>query len=147
MLPAKLDYLFIARFRDGTTYRQTPSDSSHVHPLSRSAFHDVWQRHQELDSFTLVDRHQVHEHTVFLANGYFKTDGEILAPPPEGRGLECYRIIYFRRCQIPSENGWHGSPRIVAYFIGWQANDASGRNLQMLLEIPPLGSLQKPKLK
>lgn len=137
MLPSRFDYLFIARFRNGDECRQTQADASLAHPLTRSAFWDVLQRHADVETFTLVDRHAQHEHTVFLADGHFKTDGEIIpCPRPD---LRDFRVLYFRRCQQVWEGGILSYPRIVAYFIGWQANDADGNGFEMSLQIPPLG--------
>ena len=149
MTPSRLDYLFVSDFKDGSRYFQTPADASVVHPLTRSAFFDVCQRLEDVKQFTLVDRHNQHEHTVFLEDGHFKTDGRIIPCPRSD--LINFRLIYVRRCQIPQGMNVyevdHEYNRVVAYFIGWQANQIrTGQNFQMLLEIPPLGSLQKPAL-
>jgi hypothetical protein len=140
MLPAKLDYLFVADFKDGSRYFQTPADASVVHPLTKSAFWDVLQRLDEVKQFTLTDRHRQHEHSVFLDDGHFTTDGRIIAPDPGVGPLHNFRLIYFRRCQQRTEGGFHCRPEIVAYFIGWQANDPAGKNFKMMLQIKPLGS-------
>ena len=136
MLPPKLDYLFVADFADGSRYFQHPNDASITHPLTRSAFYDVLER-DGLKQFTLVDRHCQHQHTVFLDDGHFKTDGKILPCPRND--LTNFRLIYFRRVQHNQENGFHVRPDVVGYFMGWQANDATGKNYQMVLEIKPLG--------
>jgi hypothetical protein len=143
MLPPKLDYLFTATFRDGSVYHQTPADTSVEHPLTKSAFYDVLQRNSDVASFTLIDRHGQHQHTVFLSDGHFTTDGRVIPCPRSD--LTGFRLIYFRRVQHIREGGFQTKPYVQAYFIGWQANDASGKNFQMMLEIPPLG-LGKPKL-
>ena len=141
MLPPKLDYLFIADFNDRSRYFQTPQDVSREHPLTRSAFWDVAQRLDQVTEFTLIDRHQQHEHTVFLSDGHFKSDGKIIVCPRND--LNHFRLIYFRRVEHKFENEAQFKPYIVGYFIGWQANDANGRNFQMILQVPPLGSSEK----
>ncbi len=141
MLPPKFDYLFIADFSDGSRYFQTQADASVVHPLSRSAFWDVKQRLEEVKQFTLIDRHNQHQHTVFLDDGHFKTDGKIIPCPRSD--LTNFRLIYFRRAQQKLEQevrNHHPKPYFVGYFMGWQANRISdNQNFQMVLEIPPLG--------
>ena len=155
MLPPKFDYLFVADFKDGSRYFQTQADASVVHPLTKSAFWDVLQRIEEVKKFTLIDRHNQHEHTVFLDDGHFKTDGKILVCPRNG--LTNFRLIYFRRAQQSHEQeirSFHPKPYYVGYFIGWQANlfsdmqlpENKRTNYKMILEIPPLGSLEKVKV-
>lgn len=136
MLPAKLTYLFVADFKDGSRYFQNESDTSMSHPLTKSGFWDVLQRLDQVTKFTLTD--SVHEHSVFLDDGHFKTDGEILVSPH--KELTNYRLIYYRRCQQIVSNGLLERPKIVAYFLGWQANDFQGKNFQMLLRVPPSGT-------
>lgn len=146
MLPAKLDYLFVAEFKDGTRYYQDKRDRSLVEPLTRSAFYDVQQRLDEVTKFSLVGGGR--EHTVFLYDGHFETDGEIIVSHPSLGDLTKRRLIYFRRCEQTVKAGQAMPPKVVGYFIGWQANDEHGRNQQMVLEIPPLGlGRAKPKTK
>ena len=141
MLSPKLDYLFTARFRDGTVIHQTPQDVSALEPLTRSAFYDVAQRLADVVSFTLTDGK--HEHTVFLADGHFKTDGRIIPCPRSD--LINFRLIYFRQMQQAITGTFKHRPEVKLYVIGWQANDATGKNYQMHLEIEPSGSLNQPK--
>ncbi len=130
MHPTCFIYHFIARFFDGSIYQQNWSDSSVVHPLTRSAFWDVAQRLTQVRSFTLTNG--IREHTVFLNDGHFKTDGrEIVSPHGQ---LTNYRLIYFRRVQQSIESG-NLTARVAFYFIGWQANDVNGKKYQMMLEI------------
>ena len=136
MQQPRLSYLFEARFKDGTTYFQPPTDVSVEHPLTRSAFYDVVQRLSEVDVFTLRGCGRVH--SVHLIDGHFVTDDQILHSP-HGQ-LTNYRLIYFRRMQVVSVGGQHKRPEVIAYFIGWQANDERGKNYQMMLEIPGDGS-------
>jgi len=136
MLPAKLDYLFVAEFKDGSRYHQDHKDASREHPLTKSAFYDVCQRGLEnVSEFRLVNCKS--EHSVSLIDGHFKTDGRIV-PSPYGE-LTNYRLIYFRRMNANFEGGFVKRPEVASYFIGWQANDANGKNFQMMLEIPPPG--------
>lgn len=149
MLPQKLDFLFVADFFDGSRYFQNPNDASVRHPLTRSAFYDVAQRLDQVKVFTLIDRHRQHEHAVFLEDGHFKSDGHLFLPDPKVGEMFNFRLIYFRRCQVPQVMGARGVDfephKVVGYFIGWQANDAAGRNHKLVLRIPPLGSLEKPE--
>jgi hypothetical protein len=136
-LPAPLDYLFTAELADGTRLHQDRHDRSREHPLTRSAFYDVLQRVAEVRRFALRSRDGRHLHLVDLTDGHFETDGQVICSP-YGE-LTNYRVIYFRRCQQIMEGCTLIPPRIVGYFLGWQANDGLGRNQQMTLEIPPLG--------
>lgn len=127
-----LKYLFEARFVDGHVIYQPSTDASIIHPLSRSSFWDV-QNYGKSDLVTFTLRGFGREHTVDLRDGHFTTDGMIISSP-YGK-LTNYRVIYFRRVQVVSEGGMHKRPEIVAYFLGWQANDYRGQNKQMVLEI------------
>ncbi len=136
-LPAHLDYLFIADFKDGTRIYQDKRDCSRIEPLTRSAFWDVQQRIAEVIRFTLGSVDGQRLHFVDLRDGHFETDGEIILNPYGA--LTDYRLVYFRRVEEVFEAGARSYPRIVGYFFGWQANDEHGKNFQMMLEIPPLG--------
>ncbi len=133
MLPRRLEYLFIADFKDGTRYRQNQNDCSVVHPLTRSAFYDVAQRLADVRVFTLTNG--VREHQVFLEDGHFKTDGRVIVH--HYGELTNYRLVYFRRMQVLMESGCAERPIVKAYFIGWQANDLAGKNYKMCIEIQP----------
>lgn len=147
MLPHELEYLFTARFRDGTLIHQTPADCSATEPLTRSAFYDVAQRIAEVESFTLNNGRS--RHTVFLADGHFETwhhGRQKVLTNPHGE-LTNFRLIYFRRVHAGVTAGGKALPgMIVLYVIGWQANDEHGKNFQMHLEIKPDG-LGAPVLK
>lgn len=136
MLPARLDYLFTARFKDGSVIHQTRHDVSQVEPLTRSAFWDVLQRLPELASFTLASATQAH--TVFLADGRFNSDGRIITSP-HGE-LTNFRLIYFRRVQQSVSGDFKHRPEVMFYFLGWQANDARGKNFQMIIRLSPPGT-------
>lgn len=140
MLPAKLDYLFTARFKDGSVYRQTLADRSVENPLTRSAYYDVEQRIGEVEEFTLRDR--THEHSVNLVNGHFKTDGQEVVAALDG--LRDFELKYWRRVQQVLEGNFHQKTEIVGYFIGWVAKDEKGKSWKMIMEIKPSGSLQGP---
>jgi hypothetical protein len=145
MLPPKFEYLFVAEFSDGTKLFQDRQDRSIEQPLTRSAFWDVQQkiaRGGKLVRFTLCNRRR--EHTVFLDDGHFKTDGQIICSP-YGQ-LTNYRVVYFRRCQQVWEDGVLSYPRVTSYFLGWQANDDAGKNFQMALEIAGDGSMNKSNI-
>jgi len=137
MLPAPFDYYFTAELRNGSRIHQDRFDRSKTEPLTRTAFWDVQQRISEVRRFNLISRDKRHLHFVDLLDGHFETDGQVIVSP-YGE-LTNYRPIYFRRCQQVWEGGVLSYPRIAAYFIGWQANDETGKNFQMSLEIPPLG--------
>ena len=129
----KLEYLFTARFRDGSVIHQTPQDVSRLEPLTRSAFYDVLQRLPEVESFTLYNGRT--GHTVFLTDGHFNSDGRILVNP-HGE-LTNFRLIYFRTVSQNMEGDTLKPARVTKYVIGWQANDAKGQNFQMKIEILP----------
>lgn len=136
MLSPKLDYLFIAVFKDGSRYYQDKFDRSRDQPLTRSSFFDVQEQLADVSRFILTDGRR--SHCVFLDDGHFVTEGQEISNPH--RELINYRLIYFRRIEQSFEAGVAAAPRVVAYFIGWQANDARGQNYKMLLEIPSTGS-------
>jgi len=142
MLPPKLDHLFIATFKDGTKIHQTPNDVSTLEPLTKSAFYDVLQRLSDVATFTLTNG--AREHTVFLDDGTFNSDGKILVNP-HGE-LTNFRLIYFRRMNQAVSGTFKHQPEVGSYFMGWQANDANGKNFQMVIEIKPTGSLKRAAL-
>ena len=137
MLPAKLDYLFTAQLSDGSVIVQDRHDRSVTEPLTQSTFYDVRQRIAHVRRFFITSLDTRHLHLVDLTDGHFETDGTILTSP-YGE-LTNYRVVYFRRCQQILEGGTLLPPRITSYFIGWQANDSTGKNFQMSLEVPALG--------
>jgi hypothetical protein len=138
MLPRPLDYLFTARFTDGSVIHQTRHDVSQIEPLTRSAFYDVVQRLSEVESFTLSNGRR--EHTVYLKDGHFNSDGKILINP-HGE-LTNFRLIYFRRMQQDTFGDYRDRPEVKLYFMGWQANQPdTGKNFQMVLEIDPVRGL------
>jgi hypothetical protein len=146
MLPPILDYLFIAHFTDGSVIHQTRYDVSTIEPLTRSAFYDVVQRLPEVESFTLTNGPR--SHTVYLKDGHFNSDGKILINP-HGE-LTNFRLIYFRRVQVSSYSADElehviiddrRRPTVKLFVMGWQANDARGKNFQMVLEIDPVRGL------
>ncbi len=149
MLPARLTYLFTARFTDGTVYNQTPLDTSRDQPLTRSAFWDVQEAirlGKKLKSFSVTNG--THTVEVFYDTGRFRIDGEDVFQPA-WRNLTNFRVVYFRRVQqkITMTGKGRGRqkrmvskqerPEVVAHVIGWQANDWKGNNYEEVFTIDP----------
>ncbi len=135
-----LKYLFIAEYRDGTTFVQPPDDKSQNHnPKAEhnpSSFTDVDQ--SKLIRFHLVDvsyprENAVPDWTVDLRDGHFEHCGapfilndtpmEEVAPMKQPDNL---KLVYYREAR-QELNLVTGEKRayINRYFIGWST---SGKN-------------------
>lgn len=91
-----LNYLFLARFHDGTSIQQTAADVS-VIQSGKSAFFDVEQRISEVDTFTIANGPR--NFSVDLKDGSFRMNGvRFQVGDPFKRVPEGEReLIYFRR--------------------------------------------------
>ena len=128
---AGLKYLFDVVYIDGETYEQNEDDVS-VTDSSRSCFFDVDP--DRVAIFTV--RGQGRSFSVHLRDGHFEIDGAVIWL--DDRDFDKYRLIYFRRMQASYTAGGESSDdRLdhVCTAIGWQANDADGKNVKRILYI------------
>lgn len=124
----QLKYLFIAYYKDGTSYSQTEEDIS-VSDSTRSCFFDVKQ--DELIKFELVGNG--HTHSVDLIDGHFEIDGVPFFIHEEN--LSNFRIVFFRRHRhVFNQASGEEMSHIVTYRIGWQCT-VNEKNHQRILEI------------
>ena len=133
MADHQLLYLFGAHFADGTEYFQTEEDISSSDP-TRSAFHDIAQRLNEVQLFQLT--RQGHTCLVDLRDGHFEIDGvpfsagdpSLNIPPGSPR-----RLNYFRRHSRVFQ-GRNQIGHAIEYHIGWQAT-VNGKNHQVTISV------------
>ena len=129
----KLKYLFTAEYKDGSTFDQHPEDISKTKE-GGSSFSDV-------DLANLVKFYLV-SGTVFysvdLRTGCFEINGIpfILYDLP----VENRRLIFFRKHRHEFTSNGKDKPEekshIITYRLGWQANDADGKNIERVIEFP-----------
>ncbi len=130
-----LFYLFKADFTDGTTYEQTPDDTSQLDPEKRSQFYDVLQSNKTVKKFSLTGNN--HTISVDLQDGHFEVDtfpihleSDQLPTPPEK-----YELIFYR--QHSHEFNTDSSRELghkVEYFLGWQCT-INNKNYQQKMAI------------
>jgi hypothetical protein len=123
-----LKYLFTAQYTNGTTYQQNAEDVSHQDPL-RSCFYDV--DHTQLASFSLTDGQTVY--TVSLQDGHFEVNGVAFAMHDPQTPLTDRRLIFFRQHTHTFNAGYAELSHAIEYQMGWQANDAQGKNVQHVM--------------
>lgn len=131
-------YLFTCRFTDGSTIQQTIEDLS-AKDDTRSAFYDVVQRMDEVETFTIINRDAPRTHTymVDLRDGHFEVDGVPFEVSSEELPGEAeFRLIYFHRHQHHVIQGqtMTGNEDVVRYHIGWQTT-IDGKNFQSMISV------------
>jgi hypothetical protein len=132
-----MKYLFTAHYSDGSFYEQTHEDISLIDP-TKSAFFDI--RHDDLVTFEIESEGIEGPPlllTVDLRDGHFELNSLALnigpdQVPPDAK----LRLIYFRRVQRDFNVATGAETAVrVAFHIGWQYNDANGKNVQRTIEI------------
>jgi hypothetical protein len=130
-----LKYLFTATFEDGTYVQQTEQDISPTNP-EKSPFWDVLQNPAKLIKFELSNGHEYY--AVNLLNGEFniRLHGSNSIFPAPKEQLTDFRVIYFRRTTLSFNLAFQQNGQAaIEYHIGWQANDANGKNVQQTLVV------------
>lgn len=125
-----LKYLFIAEYKDGTIYEQTPADVS-ISDAKRSCFFDV--RQDDLSKFYLVSVDKVF--SVDLNDGHFEVNHTPFFMHDSGEGLKDFRIIFFRQHTHKFNIGMQETAHDIEYLIGWQCNDKEGKNHKRIMQI------------
>jgi len=116
----KLDYVFRAKFRDGTHYLQTPDDVSLTTP-GRSAFFDIVPRLAEVETFAITNGRTTLK--VDLRDGSFDLNGlKIGAGNPDVPHGPQYELVYFRRRQEHFTSDGKRVGGSCEYHIGWTSN-------------------------
>lgn len=126
-------YLFRARYKDGSIYEQTDTDTSQS-TTGKNAFYDIhyspWKPESELSEFSIFGEGK--EYSVSLLDGHFEEDRVSFWSPEQS--LQNFRLIYFLRRKkhfnlqlqlISEETFWR---------IGWQATNENGENVQEIKE-------------
>lgn len=130
--------LFVATFEDGHQIFQNHEDKSE-HAEDKNCFYDVleYQKGTRLISFVLRNQH--YTFGVDLNDGHFEVNGVPFFPYRNDREvLHDFRVIYLRNVAVTREVGvdFAGDSSFkVGYTLGWQANDASGKNVQHIMRI------------
>lgn len=123
-----LKYKFSALYTDGSLIEQNDEDVS-AQDTRRSAFYDV--DHSRLNVFTL--KGAGHIYTVDLLDGTFGIDG-VPFRMHEGP-LSNIRLIFFRRHTHTVNGLFEELAHQIVYRLGWQANNAEGKNVQRVMEV------------
>jgi hypothetical protein len=129
-----LTYLFTCRFTDGSVIQQTPEDVSRL-DASCSAFYDVLQRIDEVESFIIKKYDAPHTYMVDLRDGHFEIDGvPFFVSSEELPGEAKFRLIYFHRHQHNQGQSMMGDVSSIAYHIGWQTT-IDGKNFRTMISV------------
>lgn len=134
-----LDYLFTARYNDGTFLLQTQEDVSSTRPGAGSAFTDV--DHDKLVEFELFHCKTGKRYIVDLRDGTFATEsptGQLATFRLHEYPVSNLRLIFFRRhthsYAATVDATGHETNHTTVYRLGWQGNDHEGKNVQHVLE-------------
>lgn len=132
----ELKYLFVAEHSDGTIVDQTNEDIS-LTKEHGSAFSDV-----KIDLVTRFHLASKTDHVlVDLTDGHFEVNGfsfqlheQTFVP------VNPLRLVYFRETRVETDvnnKGEHINRRhfVSRYFLGWQTNDAKGKNVQHTIAV------------
>lgn len=141
-----LDLIWVALFKDGNILRQFDDVDAQA---GEHAFQEVLDRTEELAGFALLNVRTNAIYSVNLLNGTFSTSNgqmmeQLLADEDMLRDSSCkYRLIYFRRVtrtfsHLDLKNA---SSPVITYFLGFQYNDADGRNFKRMVKISGDGRL------
>ena len=139
---SKLQYLFTAVYKNGTTFQQNTEDVSAKEP-GRSAFFDVDQ--SKLQQFILAGpqdagKKDQHTYRVDLTDGHFEVDGVPFFFHFR-RFPMSFRLIFFRlhrehRQGDLKSNEILGEASECHYRLGWVAyNPLMGEDMQRVMEI------------
>jgi hypothetical protein len=132
---------FVATFEDGEQIIQNTDDCSE-RTEGKNCFYEVQEKQKEspLISFVLAEMPENSEDAgvtfgVSMEDGHFEVKGiPFHHTDLEGLHLTNRRIIYLRNNTIYNlSNG--ESVYQVGYTLGWQANDADGKNVQREIKI------------
>lgn len=124
-----MKYLFTALLHDGSVVEQTQEDKSHT-TEGKNAFYDVLQKMDQVRAFALYNQETQDEYLIDLEDGRFEVNGASFIMHEEP--LTNFRLVYFKRNKISMITGEHYDP---LYFIGYQANNAAGQNVQHTLTV------------
>jgi len=146
----KLDWRWQARFADGKVICQPPDDKYSKHddskdwnPSSYRDFLDYFDGgKKELLSFGIVNaednevaivRFDWKEPYIFT---YHDGDDRVKIVHDGPEGLSDLQPIYYREMQNTVIDGKFGEPKVVAYNIGYQGKDKSGKNVKYIHRVP-----------
>ena len=130
-----LKYLFTAHYADGTTINQDQADDA-VTSISgaRSMFYSVlkYQEKSPLVAFVLhdVSESSTNKYAVNVQTGEFIINGARFYVHDKDLPLKNMRIVFFRRHSHSMTTGARHLGHEIVYRVGWQANDADGKNHQ-----------------
>lgn len=134
-----LKYLFAVEFTDGSHYFQNLDDVSSL-DNKRSCFYDVLQEVEKgktIQCFYLKTGEDFDLQTVGvnLIDGSFDVNGVSFLMHSD-ETLKDFRIIFYRE-HTHNFNQADGSElsHDIVYCLGWQTNDANGKNVQRVMRI------------
>lgn len=127
-------YLFEADYNDGQSYIQGSDDKS-IQEEGKNAFYDIFYKPYkplaDLIKFHIVG--QGHRYTVSMIDGHFEIDG--LAFQAYEFPLKEYRLIFYKTHRHHFTPAGKTVGHEIDFVIGWQGNDAKGKNVQRIIII------------
>lgn len=122
-----LKYLFIAQYKDGSSFLQNKEDIS-TQDEKRSAFYDV--KHEDLHTFSLLG--EGNNYLVDLINGCFSINGV----PFRMHDTEVtnFKLVFYRQ-HTHTYKETEEQDHIIVYFMGWEGVDKEGKSISRVMQI------------
>lgn len=133
-----LNIVWSAQFKDGTIIHQFDDHNQ----TQEHRFKEVLDRQEDLSVFTLSNVKTNRLYRLNLETGLvhiISSNSFVHNPEPDLKHKNNVRLIYFRRMQqkvkFDGKKISSNDPVLKAYFLGYQWNDAEGKNHKFLLQI------------
>jgi hypothetical protein len=124
-----MKYLFKALLNDGSFIEQTQDDKSST-TEGKNAFYDVLQNLNELRAFALYNQETGDEALIDLKEQRFEINNASFFLHEES--VTNVRLVFFKRNTIDCLTG---ETLPVQYFLGFQANNEAGQNVQFTIRL------------
>ena len=130
---SKIKLIWRAVFKDDTTINQ-------IENLQERSFVEVKNRFNDLDKFELIHTEKPLRITVDLRRGFIFVNEPNYIMPELNKEKYNIRLICNRRMRKVIQ-GNNKSEEFVCYILGYQYNDRTGKNCQVILNVDNEGNI------
>jgi hypothetical protein len=130
---SELIFFWIALFKDNTKIEQFNEDGT------EHKFKEVQEKMKDLAYFNLTNK-EGKFFTVDLLKGIIGYNDLVLPYREVKEKKNNIRLIFFRRHTIHMTEAGHPIDHTIIYHLGYQWNDESGKNRQIILKIDEQGN-------